>query len=478
MPVIAPISGVVIDVPSYENYKTPNESIATINSINNYIKSGGVRIQSINPPGFLAVIRHMTSFFVNKNDPVIRGQLIGLTGSVGATSPHIHFEMWKGTSLTEGITVIPEPIDGNNVVFQQINDNSYLAASSEQASDGFIYKSEDNAIISPDGGFQSSGIYGFNHTGKLSLSSQVIARYHLGYFSARNKIDQISFFVPSSLYELNVRENVPIPPRIAEAKIVFENSIIDDFKQIDPYNKLGEFYELPEVFILPYDGNVFLELSGNGLIFDEVRFKLHTADGGGVESPRIVITSAELLDHQLSIDIFNPFSEMQTLSKMEIIQTNDGTDTLRFESQMLNINMPPNSTYSFSIPWISISDSVIAILKLYTSTNISDRAYIRLENTTRVAINDQTPSTYLLRQNYPNPFNSSTIIEYSIPQNAHVKISIVDLLGRTLRLLLDKEQTIGNYKITFNANNLASGVYFYRIQANNFSQTKKLILLR
>ncbi len=88
------------------------------------------------------------------------------------------------------------------------------------------------------------------------------------------------------------------------------------------------------------------------------------------------------------------------------------------------------------------------------------------------------PNSFALYQNYPNPFNPSTVIKYSVPTLTKVTIKIFDLLGREIKTLVDEEKTAGNYEVQFNASNLSSGVYFYRIQAGDFMQTKKLILLK
>ncbi len=85
---------------------------------------------------------------------------------------------------------------------------------------------------------------------------------------------------------------------------------------------------------------------------------------------------------------------------------------------------------------------------------------------------------FSLSQNYPNPFNPTTIIEYSIPKAEKVTLKIYDVLGREIRTLVNNEQIQGKYSVEFNAGNLASGVYFYRLEAGNFAQTKKLILLK
>ncbi len=88
------------------------------------------------------------------------------------------------------------------------------------------------------------------------------------------------------------------------------------------------------------------------------------------------------------------------------------------------------------------------------------------------------PDKFELFQNYPNPFNPTTTIKYSVPQISFVKIQIYDILGREVKKLVNEEKSPGNYEIKFNANQFASGVYFYRMQTDNFVETKKLILMK
>ena len=84
----------------------------------------------------------------------------------------------------------------------------------------------------------------------------------------------------------------------------------------------------------------------------------------------------------------------------------------------------------------------------------------------------------MLFQNYPNPFNPATIINYQLPKASFVTLKVFDLLGKEVKTLVNEFQESGRYNVTFNANNLASGVYIYRIQAGNFIASKKLILMR
>lgn len=88
------------------------------------------------------------------------------------------------------------------------------------------------------------------------------------------------------------------------------------------------------------------------------------------------------------------------------------------------------------------------------------------------------PADYTLYQNYPNPFNPSTIIKYSVPKSQLVTLRIYNLLGQVVTTLVNKQQNAGNYEVTFKAENLASGIYFYTINAGNFNSTKKMILLK
>lgn len=92
--------------------------------------------------------------------------------------------------------------------------------------------------------------------------------------------------------------------------------------------------------------------------------------------------------------------------------------------------------------------------------------------------NDVIPDKYRLMQNYPNPFNPTTVINYSVPKLSKVYLEVFDQLGRKMKTLVDKEQQSGNYQVEFNAVNLASGVYYYRLAADNYSNIKKMIILK
>jgi Neuraminidase (sialidase) len=92
--------------------------------------------------------------------------------------------------------------------------------------------------------------------------------------------------------------------------------------------------------------------------------------------------------------------------------------------------------------------------------------------------NHGIPKEYSLGQNYPNPFNPGTNIKFQVPKAGNVKLTVYDMLGNEVALLVNNFMQPGSYSTDFNASSLASGVYFYKIEANNFSDTKKMILVK
>jgi 1,4-alpha-glucan branching enzyme len=91
---------------------------------------------------------------------------------------------------------------------------------------------------------------------------------------------------------------------------------------------------------------------------------------------------------------------------------------------------------------------------------------------------NKIPTAFALEQNYPNPFNPSTIISYNVPMSSLVTIKVYNILGSEVATLVHDNKVAGTYKVTFDASHLSSGVYFYRLDAGNFTQTKKLVLLK
>jgi len=93
-------------------------------------------------------------------------------------------------------------------------------------------------------------------------------------------------------------------------------------------------------------------------------------------------------------------------------------------------------------------------------------------------VNPAIPERFALLQSYPNPFNPSTIIAYDLSKTGHISLRVFDLLGREVAVLKDGMMEAGSHRVTFDGSNLASGIYFARLDAGEFVQTKKLMLLK
>ncbi len=102
----------------------------------------------------------------------------------------------------------------------------------------------------------------------------------------------------------------------------------------------------------------------------------------------------------------------------------------------------------------------------------------KYEYSKEIEVNINAPKEFSVKQNYPNPFNPSTKIEFSIPSDNKVEIKLFDVLGKEVATLLNEYMQAGSHYIEFNASKYFNGIYFYKITCGNFSETKKMILLR
>jgi hypothetical protein len=133
--------------------------------------------------------------------------------------------------------------------------------------------------------------------------------------------------------------------------------------------------------------------------------------------------------------------------------------------------------------WVA-SNCDFAVIIFLTSGSLSTTSYVqqtKKEPVIPVGITsggNEIPFKYSLYQNYPNPFNPSTNIKFSIPENEKVSVKVFDILGNEAAILWDGFLKAGIYNVEFDGSNLSSGVYFLRLTADNFSDTKKMILMK
>jgi hypothetical protein len=115
---------------------------------------------------------------------------------------------------------------------------------------------------------------------------------------------------------------------------------------------------------------------------------------------------------------------------------------------------------------ISRTDVLNTILQWFDGT-------LDAENENPLAVSD-----YKLSQNYPNPFNPVTVISYQVPVKSFVSLKVYDIIGREIQSLVNEEKDAGRYEIYFDASSLSSGVYFYKIKSDSYSEIKKMVLIK
>ena len=156
--------------------------------------------------------------------------------------------------------------------------------------------------------------------------------------------------------------------------------------------------------------------------------------------------------------------------------TNGGQDW----SEDLFISTPFNFGYAIYSS-IDISDSSLHVVwedARHGSPELYYRKNILGSPVEVTPVNNEIPSEFSLSQNYPNPFNPVTNIKFSIPKTGLVKLTVYDATGRETAALFNGELSAGTYSYDFDASQLTSGIYFYRLEANEFTQTKKMVLIK
>jgi len=136
------------------------------------------------------------------------------------------------------------------------------------------------------------------------------------------------------------------------------------------------------------------------------------------------------------------------------------------------IGIEENATIDKLTGYLYFSFSFYKLVPRYNTDFEGYQGVVSVENAPGL------PDKYQLSQNYPNPFNPSTTISYSIPKEGNVVLKIYNVLGQEIKTLINQFQSAGNYKISFDASFLTSGIYFYSIRSDNFTQVKKMVLVK
>ena len=152
------------------------------------------------------------------------------------------------------------------------------------------------------------------------------------------------------------------------------------------------------------------------------------------------------------------------------------SETYAHPAQRLQDN--GDGTYTAHIVYL---EDLTATVSLFAGTASDDPIMYQtmiIGTASGINENSNTVNSFNLEQNYPNPFNPTTRIKYSVAQRSNVSLKVYDMLGSEVATLVNTTKDAGNYEVNFNASNLASGLYVYKIQAGNFTQSKKMMLLK
>jgi len=168
-------------------------------------------------------------------------------------------------------------------------------------------------------------------------------------------------------------------------------------------------------------------------------------------------------------------SDTLLASGLQVLLSNTGAGTLGTVVDLGNGTYESTITAPIGVGLDTISAIVISGID---TVSIFQKTVVYYDNP--VLINDKpiSPSEFYLYQNSPNPFNPSTILKYQIPKTGFVSLKVIDALGKEVAILVGEIKSAGTYEIKFNASELSSGIYFYTLKTGEYSDTKKMLLLK
>jgi hypothetical protein len=199
-----------------------------------------------------------------------------------------------------------------------------------------------------------------------------------------------------------------------------------------------------------------------------------------------VLRELELLQND-SVRIENPDDETFKLityssGKNYNIELNLASETGLGIFSYSQIYLQDNASHTFVPDWSDLTNATLMVLVDFgNDATIDDTLWLHNDFTTGLDDKKNSPlskHSYILTQNYPNPVTSETSIEYSIPQRSFVTLAVYDVLGNEVATLVNEEKEKGVFTVRFNASDLASGIYFYKLAAGSFIITKKMFISR
>jgi len=255
----------------------------------------------------------------------------------------------------------------------------------------------------------------------------------------------------------------------------------------DPLYFFVEYFSNQNIMIVGISDTLGLGTLPNKFGMDTVVIAATNQNGTARDTFLVTVTSVNDIPEFVNLPGFFWFQSDSVLSinfwlHVEDIETPDSLLTYEFNASDPNLLIFFNTingvlALTTLSGWSGNTD-------LHIKVTDADGAYI--ETTIPVIVDPATgiggeqnyPLNYFLNQNYPNPFNPSTTIKYQIPELSFVTLKVYDVLGNEIATIVNGEKPAGSYEVEFDASTLPSGIYFYRLQAGSFAETKKMILMK
>jgi photosystem II stability/assembly factor-like uncharacterized protein len=257
------------------------------------------------------------------------------------------------------------------------------------------------------------------------------------------------------------------------------------------------------LIVMPFDTDIIWAGTEIGLFVSNDNGESWSYSANGL--PAVAIWDMKIVDDQVVVGTHGRGIWTVTLPELSNYEQPDVTLAPRLNSSVqfgdeLTLNASLRSVYDSTHVMLgnsvqatvfndAIVDSTIKVLptvggsqKVYLKSYVDGRAYLSAPIQTDVTVDVEDESTmpqkYALSQNYPNPFNPTTTISYSIPERSSVELKIYNSIGEEIAALVNTVKEPGKYTVKWNASGLASGIYFYKITAGEFAESKKMVLLR
>jgi hypothetical protein len=474
--------------------------------LSNWLKNGNL-VNSVLQDGFLQNVNSLNSLTIKGKVTVDDGNSFQNTIIVEDT---LQSNEYGGGSIYYSLPIIGDII--NNGVIQDINSgdklslelygNAFNNGEWKNSRTRFV-GTQVQTISQSQGKIFVTNFHDLDSTSQINASTDLNIEGSFDLGEAQLVMDGYELNLIGDIYNGKIHK-----PIIKNAKLssiaVYDSVEIRGIVKIDDGNNFyGNLIVSDTLQSIPYGGGahtytlyVYGNVENNGLIRDEPtqgeNFALYVMGN---------IINEGYFDNYRTYQLFYPNSNSHSVSYFNNSSSNwtfSGSTISGSGAPAFSIisgggvqTITPNQSYDLSVQFTPNSGDSTAILnidctEIGTLNNIflighNYNSTVEVENENNYLI----PTKFKLFQNYPNPFNPSTIISYQLPVSSDVTLKIYDILGNEIATLVDEFKPAGIYNVQFTMNNLpassqglSSGIYFYRLQVEDFIQSKKMILLK